>query len=57
VAQRRADPTHDYLAGVNTQRRVLSTLGLERLARNVTPLDQYLRMKTPQANDDVIEAG
>lgn len=32
-----------YRAGINTQRRVLATLGLERRSRDVTPsLDQYL---------------
>src|SRR5258708_36887425 len=29
----------DYLAAVNNQRRVLPTIGLERRARDVTPLD------------------
>jgi hypothetical protein len=29
----------DYLAAVNNQRRVLATIGLERRARDVTPLD------------------
>jgi hypothetical protein len=27
----------DYLAAINSQRRVLATIGLERRARNVTP--------------------
>jgi hypothetical protein len=36
----------DYLLGVNTQRRVLATLGLERRARDVTPsLREYLAEK------------
>ncbi|MEO5772564.1 MAG: hypothetical protein ABIQ32_00415 [Sphingomicrobium sp.] len=33
----------DYLAAVNAQRRVLTTIGLDRRARDVTPsLDRYL---------------
>ena len=37
----------EYLATVNTQRRVLGTLGLERRSKDVTTpnLDQYLEMK------------
>lgn len=36
----------DYLATVNTQRRVLETLGVERHSKDVTPnLDQYLEAK------------
>jgi hypothetical protein len=33
-----------YLAGINAQRRVLATLGLERRARDITPsLREYIR--------------
>jgi hypothetical protein len=32
----------DYLAAINSQRRVLATIGLERRARDVTPLRERL---------------
>ena len=32
----------DYLAAINSQRRVLATLGLQRVARDVTDLHEYL---------------
>jgi hypothetical protein len=32
----------DYLAAINAQRRVLATLGLQRVARDVTDLHEYL---------------
>jgi hypothetical protein len=36
----------EYLAGINAQRRVLATLGLERRMRDVTPnLSDYLRTR------------
>src|SRR4051812_31659349 len=48
-------PAQEYLAGINTQRRCLMALGLERRARDVTlTLDQYLRSR---ANDDGLETG
>jgi hypothetical protein len=45
----------DYMTGVNVQRRVLATVGLERRARDVsTPsLAQYLRGRAT-ADDDVV---
>jgi hypothetical protein len=35
----------DYLAAINAQRRVLATLGLQRVARDVTDLNEYLAGK------------
>jgi len=35
-------PLADYLAAINSQRRVLATIGLERRARDVTPLRERL---------------
>ncbi len=37
-----AVPLGDYLAAINSQRRVLATIGLERRARDVTPLRERL---------------
>ena len=37
-----AVPLADYLAAINSQRRVLATIGLERRARDVTPLRERL---------------
>jgi hypothetical protein len=42
-----------YLAGINAQRRVLATLGLERRAKDVTPeISAYLRRKAEEAGND-----
>lgn len=40
----------DYLAAINAQRRVLATLGLKRIAHDVTPsLQSYLASKAAEA--------
>jgi hypothetical protein len=40
----------DYLAAINSQRRVLATLGLQRVARDVTPdLRTYIASKQAEA--------
>lgn len=45
-----------HLAAVNALRRVLSTLGLERRAKDVTPtLDVYLKQKRAEADDIEVE--
>ncbi|MDO9411982.1 MAG: hypothetical protein Q7T81_05335 [Pseudolabrys sp.] len=36
----------EYMVAVNAQRRVLVTLGLKRVARDITPLADYLRRKS-----------
>jgi|SoimicmetaTmtLMA_FD_contig_61_635408_length_667_multi_2_in_0_out_0_1 hypothetical protein len=44
-------PLNEYLAAVNVQRRVLATLGLERRAKPVETLAQYIARKYPQQPD------
>ena len=39
----------DYLAAINSQRRVLATIGLERRARTVPDLHDYLDSKVTEA--------
>src|SRR5262245_41338246 len=42
-----------YLAGINAQRRVLATLGLERRAKDVTPeIGAYLRRKAQEVGNE-----
>ena len=49
-------PLQDYLACINVQRRVLATLGLERLARDVTPtVDAYLKAARSRETEDADE--
>jgi hypothetical protein len=40
-------PLNEYLAAVNVQRRVLATLGLERRAKPVETLSEYLARNYP----------
>ena len=40
----------DYVACVNTQRRVLATLGLERRTKDAMTLDQYLASNNHNGN-------
>jgi hypothetical protein len=49
----------DYMTGVNVQRRVLATLGLERRARDVgssPSLSEYLRERAAAPDADVVVA-
>jgi hypothetical protein len=38
----------NYLAAINAQRRVLATLGLQRVARDVTDLETYVASREPR---------
>jgi hypothetical protein len=38
----------NYLAAINAQRRVLATLGLQRVARDVTDLETYVTSREPR---------
>ena len=42
----------EYATLTNAQRRVLSDLGIERRARDVTPISEYLRLKADEARKD-----
>jgi hypothetical protein len=44
-----AVPLADYLAAINSQRRVLATIGLERRARDVSPLRERLAAQSGAA--------
>jgi hypothetical protein len=44
-------PLNEYLSAVNVQRRVLATLGLERRAKPVETLAEYLARTYPKQQD------
>jgi hypothetical protein len=47
----------DYLAAINSQRRLLATIGLERRARDVETLEQYLDRRVieqPEDNEEFV---
>jgi hypothetical protein len=46
-------PLADYLAAINSQRRVLMALGLDRVPHDVTPTLQQLAENFTQTNDEV----